>query len=66
MFKHIKSFFNGPSLVPDMTDNEKNQAAGALHDAIINPIASQKGFDSLLDFVVGEVGDVSEELFQKN
>ena len=66
MFKTFKYFFNGPSIVPDMTDNEKNQAAGALHDAIITPIASQKGLNSLFDFVVGEVGDVSEELFQKN
>lgn len=66
MFKTIKYFFNGPSIVPDMTDNEKNQAAGALHDAIITPIASQKGLNSLFDFVVGEVGDASEELFQKN
>lgn len=66
MFKTIKSFLNGPSIVPDITDNEKNQAAGTLHDAIINPIASQKGFDSLLDFVVGEVGDASEELFRKH
>lgn len=66
MFKHIKSFFNGPSIVPDMTDNEKNQAAGVLLDAIITPITSEKGFDSLMNFVVGQVGDVSEELFQKN
>jgi hypothetical protein len=49
-----------------MTDNEKDQAAGALLDAVITPIASPEGLHSLLDFVVGEVGDVSEELFQKN
>lgn len=66
MLKTFKYFFNGPSIVPDMTDNEKNQAAGVLHDAIITPIASPKGFDTLINFVIGEVGDVSEELFQKN
>lgn len=66
MLKTLKYFFNGPSIVPDMTDNEKDQAAGALLDAVITPIASPEGLHSLLDFVVGEVGDLSEELFQKN